>query len=74
MFTKKSPLGRKIHETIKSRVNKNIEIEFNSEFVSIYHKIESGFIKMDFPRKYLLSETPTIYILWIISTSLVLSQ
>ena len=28
---------------------------------------------MDFPRKYLLSETPTIYILWIISTSLVLS-
>ena len=28
---------------------------------------------MDLPRKYLLSETPTIYILWIISTSLVLS-
>ena len=28
---------------------------------------------MDFPRKYLLSETPTIYILWIISTSLILS-
>ncbi len=73
LFTKKSPLEKKIHETIKSRVNNDVEIEFNSESVSIYHKIESGFIKMDFPRKYLLSETPTIYILWIISTSLVLS-
>ena len=69
----KSPLEKKIHETIKSRVNQGIVIDFNKNFVSVLHKIDTGYLKMDFPRKYLLSETPTIYILWIISTSLILS-
>ena len=69
----KSPLEKKIHETIKSRVNKDINIDFNKNFVSVFHAIDNGYLKMDFPRKYLLSETPTIYILWIISTSLILS-
>ena len=69
----KSPLEKKIHETIKSRVNKDINIDFNKNFVSVFHAIDNAHLKMDFPRKYLLSETPTIYILWIISTSLILS-
>ncbi len=69
----KSPLEKKIHETIKSRVNKDINIDFNKNFVSVFHGIDNVNLKMDFPRKYLLSETPTIYILWIISTSLILS-
>ncbi len=72
-FTEKSNLEKKIQETIKSRVNKNIEINFGDDFVSFFLSINNGVIKMDLPRKYLLSETPTIYILWIISTSLVLS-
>ncbi len=73
VFKKKSKLERKIQQTIKSRVNDNIKISFQKEFVSFFLPIGQDFIKINFPRKYLLSETPIIYILWIISTSLVLS-
>ena len=66
-------MEKKIYDTIKSRVNKNIEMDFKKNFVSIFIFTNDGILKMDLPRKYLLSETPTIYILWIISTSLVLS-
>ena len=72
-FAKKSNLEKRIHETIKSRVNKNIEVNFEENFVSFFYYIDKNIIKIDLPRKYLLSETPTIYILWIISTSLLLS-
>ena len=72
-LSKKSILEKKIYDTIKSRVNKNIEMNFKKNFVSIFIFTNDGILKMDLPRKYLLSETPTIYILWIISTSLVLS-
>ena len=48
-------------------------MDFKKNFVSIFIFTNGGTLKMDLPRKYLLSETPTIYILWIISTSLVLS-
>ncbi len=72
-LSKKSSLEKKIYDTIKSRVNKNIEMNFKKNFVSIFIFTNDGILKMDLPRKYLLSETPTIYILWIISTSLVLS-
>ena len=72
-LSKKSILEKKIYDTIKSRVNKNIEMDFKKNFVSIFIFTNGGTLKMDLPRKYLLSETPTIYILWIISTSLVLS-
>ena len=72
-LSKKSSLEKKIYDTIRSRVNKNIEMNFNKNFVSIFIFTNGGILKMDLPRKYLLSETPTIYILWIISTSLVLS-
>ena len=48
-------------------------MNFKKNFVSIFIFTNDGILKMDLPRKYLLSETPTIYILWIISTSLVLS-
>lgn len=72
-FADKSKLEKRIHETIKSRVNKNIEVNFEEHFVSFFYYIDKNIIKIDLPRKYLLSETPTIYILWIISTSLLLS-
>ena len=72
-FKSKSKLENKIFQTIKSRINENIKIDFQKDHVSIFISIEDGFLKMNFPRKYLLSETPSIYILWIISTSLILS-
>ncbi len=73
IFKNKSKLEKKIQQTIRSRVGKDIKINFLKEFVSFYLPIENNFIRINFPRKYLLSETPIIYILWIISTSLILS-
>ncbi len=70
---RQSKLENKIHETIKSRVNKDIEISFDKNSISFFCIINKDLLKIEFPRKYLLSETPTIYILWIISTSLILS-
>ncbi len=69
----KSSLENKIYQTIKNRVNENIKIDFQENFVSFFLPINNKYLKIDFPKKYLLSETPTIYILWIIFTSLVLS-
>ena len=72
-FDVKSRLENKIFQTIKNRVDQNIEIEFQEDFVSFFLPVKNDYLKIDFPKKYLLSETPTIYILWIIFTSLVLS-
>ncbi len=69
----KSRLENKILQNIKNRVNENIKINFQENFVSFFLPVNNHFLKIDFPKKYLLSETPTIYILWIISTSLILS-
>ena len=72
-FKVKSRLENKIFQTIKNRVDENIKIDFQENFVSFFLPVKNDFLKIDFPKKYLLSETPTIYILWIIFTSLVLS-
>ena len=68
-----SRLENKIFQTIKNRVDENIKIDFEENFVSFFLPVENDYLKIDFPKKYLLSETPTIYILWIIFTSLILS-
>ena len=68
VFKKKSRLERKIQQTIRSRVDDDIKINFQKEFVSFFVPIAQDFMMINFPRKYLLSETPVIYILWIIST------
>ena len=72
-FYVKSRLENKIFQTIKNRVDQNIKIDFRDNFVSFFLPVKNDYLKIDFPKKYLLSETPTIYILWIIFTSLVLS-
>ena len=72
-FKVKSRLENKIFQTIKNRVDENIKIDFQENFVSFFLPVNNHYLKIDFPKKYLLSETPTIYILWIIFTSLVLS-
>ena len=68
-----SRLENKIFQTIKNRVDENIKIDFQENFVSFFLPVRNDYLKIDFPKKYLLSETPTIYILWIIFTSLILS-
>ncbi|MEE2694896.1 MAG: ATP-binding protein [Pseudomonadota bacterium] len=72
-FKKKSFLEKKIYENILSRVNKKINVSFKENLVSFFYETNNKILIIEFPRKYLLSETPTIYILWIISTSLALS-
>ena len=72
-FDMKSKLENKIFQTIKNRVDEDIKIDFQENFVSFFLPVKNNYLKIDFPKKYLLSETPTIYILWIIFTSLVLS-
>lgn len=73
ILQRRSILEEKVYKTIKSRVNKNIDVNFREEFVAFYMKFDDEILQVNFPRKYLLSETPIIYILWIVSTSLVLS-
>ncbi len=72
-FQRRSILEEKVYKTINSRINKNIHINFRDEFVAFYIRFENEVLQLNFPSKYLLSETPIIYILWIISTSLILS-
>ena len=72
-FKSKSKLENKIDQIIKSRVSKDVKVNFQKNRVSFFLPVKNGFLKIVFPRKYLLSETPSIYILWIISTSLLLS-
>ena len=69
----KSNLEKKIVQNIKNRVAENIKIDFQENLVSFFLPINNYYLRLDFPKKYLLSETPTIYILWIIFTSLALS-
>ena len=59
----KSRLENKIFQTIKNRVDENIKIDFQENFVSFFLPVNNHYLKIDFPKKYLLSETPTIYIL-----------
>ena len=73
LVKRRSILEEKVYKTITSRLNKKIDMSFREEFVAFYIKFENEVLQINFPRKYLLSETPIIYILWIISTSLVLS-
>ncbi len=72
-FKSKSKLEKKIHKILETRVDQNIKSEFYEDIISFSLAVENGFLKINFPRKYLLSETPTIYLLWIVSTSLILS-
>ena len=48
-------------------------MKFDENFITVYHKINNKFLLIKFPKKYLLSETPLILFLWIISVSLLLS-
>jgi two-component system osmolarity sensor histidine kinase EnvZ len=70
---KKSFFEKRIHKNISNRVGEKIDIIFDKNSVILQKNLDNESVFIKFPRKYLLSETPTILFLWIISSSLVLS-
>ena len=64
---------RKIKRKIKNRLNQTVDLEFEENFVNFYINYKSDYFLIKFPRKYLVSETPIILFLWMVSSSLILS-
>ena len=57
---------------IRNRLGDNYSVVFEDNEVIIVKK-NNNILLIKFPKKYLLSETPTILFLWMISSSLLLS-
>ena len=73
---KKTNIGvfeKKITEIIQNRVPKTQEVIFLKEEVLFSFYINNQSFIISFPKKYLLSQTPIILFLWMISISLILS-
>ena len=70
---KMSFFERKIKRKIKNRLNQTVDLEFEENFVNFYINYKSDYFLIKFPRKYLVSETPIILFLWMVSSSLILS-
>ena len=64
---------KKIKEIIKNRVESTEEVIFLEEEVLFKYYINNQVFIISFPKKYLLSQTPIILFLWMISISLILS-
>ena len=71
--SKKSFLEKKIQKTLENRIDFITNVIFEKKFIELILKNNNELISIIFPRKYLLSETPTILFLWMISSSLILS-
>ncbi len=68
----KSYFEIKVEKKIKNRLGKNFFVYFKDNEVLIF-KRNKNILLIKFPKKYLLSETPTILFLWMVSSSLLLS-
>ena len=68
----KSYFEVKIEKKIRNRLGDNYSVVFEDNEVIIVKK-NNNILLIKFPKKYLLSETPTILFLWMISSSLLLS-
>lgn len=64
---------RKIKEIIQNRVKRTREVIFLEEGVLFKYNINNQNFIISFPKKYLLSQTPIILFLWMVSISLILS-
>ena len=73
IIEKNNFLKKKIESNIRNRVGEETFLKFDENFIRVYHRINNKFLLIKFPKKYLLSETPIILFLWIISVSLLLS-
>ncbi len=70
---KMSFFERKIKRKIKNRLSQTIDLEFEENFVNFYINNKNNYFLIKFPKKYLVSETPMILFLWMVSSSLILS-
>jgi two-component system osmolarity sensor histidine kinase EnvZ len=70
---KNSFLKKKIETNIRNRIGEETFLIFEENIIKIFNKSNGNFILIKFPKKYLISETPIILFLWIISVSLLLS-
>ena len=66
-------LKKKIETNIQNRVGKETFLIFGENVIIVFNKDKENYMLIKFPKKYLLSETPIILFLWIISISLILS-
>ena len=66
-------VSEKIIKTLNSRLSQQIIFNSGKNFITIFVLVESKILKFVFPKKYLESETPTIFFIWIILSSLILS-
>ena len=64
---------KNILNTFESRINWNFEIKFAQNFIEFYVYLPNEKLKIILPKKYLVSETPLILFMWIISSSVFLS-
>ncbi len=69
----KSFLEKKVEKNLQNRISKNLKVFFGKETIELYFIQRQEKLTIIFPRKYLLSETPTILFLWMIFSSLILS-
>ena len=69
----KSFLEKKVKQNLQNRIGQNLEVFFGKETIELYFLERPKKLTIIFPRKYLLSETPTILFLWMIFSSLILS-
>ena len=67
------PTPDKIIRTLRSRLDFNFYISVFKNSIHIIIPLEEVKLKFIYPKKYLISETPIIFFLWIILSSLLLS-
>jgi len=63
----------KIQNNLENRIDRNLKVFFDKDSIELNFDFNNERLFIVFPRKYLLSETPTILFLWMIFSSLVLS-
>ena len=70
---KSSFMYSNILNTFKTRINYDHKLFFEKEKIFIILVVDEKFLEITFPKKYLISQTPIIFFLWIIFSSIILS-
>ena len=70
---KKSYFEKTIEKKIKNRLGDSLFLSFEEDEINIFKINSNEYFLITFPKKYLLSETPLILLLWMLSSSLLLS-
>ena len=70
---KSSFMYTNIKNSFKTRIKYEHKLFFEKEKIFIILILDEKFLEITFPKKYLISETPIILLLWIIFSSIILS-